>query len=513
MSSTFRHDSNGESGAKERSLTFRFATGAAWSFLGTGLSQALGLLASLVTARLLGRVGFGEIGMIQSTVGMLGVFSGLGLGLTATNYIAAFRQTAPCRAENVIALSMSLASLSGILMTTLLICGATQAASSIKAPQLTFALILASPLLLLGAIGGVQTGVLAGLESFGEIAKVNVARGLASFPLAVLGVKFGGRDGAVAAMLASAALGVAISEVAVRRQCTKNGIQFRWHGGWREHRIIASFSLPAFLSAATAGPAMWLANTLLVRQHDGYSQLGLLNAANQWRTIALFLPATVLQVALPLLSSSRHDPSHASQFSRIFEATQTLTVAVVFPLAALLMFFSDVIVRLYGVSFLSGGPALRAVAFTTCIMAIGAATGPAIQAKNRMWLAFGINSSCGAITVAFVWLTASPAGALSLAYGTALGYLLTTVWAFQYLRAELPKHMLTRVYQAIALSMSLLLIASALPQKARVLLALPIMVLVVVITFSRLVAESVRHRLLGNVRSLLTSRHLRSMAI
>jgi len=37
---------------------------------------------------LLGTVGFGELGVIQSTVGMFGVFAGLGLGMTATKYVA-----------------------------------------------------------------------------------------------------------------------------------------------------------------------------------------------------------------------------------------------------------------------------------------------------------------------------------------------------------------------------------------------------------------------------------------
>ena len=43
--------------------------------------------------------------MIQSTVGMFGVFAGFGLGLTATKHVAEFRQSDPDRAGRIIGLS------------------------------------------------------------------------------------------------------------------------------------------------------------------------------------------------------------------------------------------------------------------------------------------------------------------------------------------------------------------------------------------------------------------------
>src|ERR1035441_7680402 len=81
------------------SLRGRFARGAVWSLIGAALAQGANLAASVITARLLGRVQFGMYGMVQSTVGMLGVFAGLGLGLTATKYVAEFRSRDPERSE------------------------------------------------------------------------------------------------------------------------------------------------------------------------------------------------------------------------------------------------------------------------------------------------------------------------------------------------------------------------------------------------------------------------------
>lgn len=53
-------------------LAARFARGASWSLAGMGAAQALAVIASIVTARLLGKVGFGEFGMVTGTVGAFG---------------------------------------------------------------------------------------------------------------------------------------------------------------------------------------------------------------------------------------------------------------------------------------------------------------------------------------------------------------------------------------------------------------------------------------------------------
>src|ERR1022692_3038167 len=47
--------------------------------------------------------------MIQSTVGMLGIFAGLGLGITATKYVAELRSHDPERAGRIIALGCGVA--------------------------------------------------------------------------------------------------------------------------------------------------------------------------------------------------------------------------------------------------------------------------------------------------------------------------------------------------------------------------------------------------------------------
>ena len=95
------------------SLGTRFVQGAWWSLIGMGAAQGLAVLASIVSARLLGKVTFGEFGMVTGTVGAFGMLAGLGLGLTATKFVAERRVTDPARAGHVLGLVVQVALISG----------------------------------------------------------------------------------------------------------------------------------------------------------------------------------------------------------------------------------------------------------------------------------------------------------------------------------------------------------------------------------------------------------------
>ena len=66
-------------------IGYRLAKGVFWSMAGAVISRGLMLIATVLVVRMLGKTVYGELGMIQSTVGMFGVFAGFDLGLTATN--------------------------------------------------------------------------------------------------------------------------------------------------------------------------------------------------------------------------------------------------------------------------------------------------------------------------------------------------------------------------------------------------------------------------------------------
>jgi O-antigen/teichoic acid export membrane protein len=491
------------------SLRSRFARGAIWSLIGTLISQGLTLLAFIVTARFLGKAGLGELGIVNSTVGVFGTFAGLGLGLTTTKYVAEFRTKDAERAGRIIGLtSMIAAASSGLVAIGICLFAHPVATHILNAHELAEELRIGSLLLLLNTMNGVQTGTLSGLEAFREIAQANCLRGLIAFPLMIIGVVSWGLPGAVWGLVASSAVAWSLNHLFLRKKCRKAGISPHVSGIRHEFPILWSFSLPASLAEVAVGPAIWAANAILVNQTNGYAEMGVFSAANQWRNALMFIPNVLLQVALPILSSLDVDSSDSarSRFSNTFEITQTLTLAVVFPLGVLIMFYGDIVIGFYGAQFSNAFPSLVGVTLTVMIIGVSAAGGPAIQARDRMWVGFGLNLIWGTILLSVVWFSAARLGALSLAYSPAIAYMVMAVLTFVVLGPDLEKGALSRGIGAIALSITAAALSLAIPPLLRHILATPILLLSFWTIVFVLSTRHTRHLLFSQVRRSLAAR-------
>jgi len=418
------------------SLRGRFARGAFWSLIGAVISQGSLLAASVVTARLLGRERFGEYGMIQSTVGMFGVFAGMGLGLTATKYVAELRVTNPGRAGRIIALSTAVALGTGTAAVLALLAVAPWlAASTLNAPHLSTELRIAAGVLFLNALSGTQSGVLAGFEAFRAIARVNLIRGVLTFPLAVAGVLLWNLRGAVTALVAAAAVGWILNHFAIHAECRRSSVPVRWESFWTDRAILWRFSLPAFLGGAMTSPAIWAASSILVNQPHGYAEMGLFSAANQWRTAVAFLPSLFSQPLLSMLSNV--GVGDLRSFRKLLRANLLLSFGLSALIAAPIVFCSSWIMRAYGRHFLAGRPVLILLVLATVISSTAAVIGQAIASLDRMWWAFILNSIWALVLIASAIILVPRYGAVGLAEAFVASYSVHALTVSTYARVQI----------------------------------------------------------------------------
>ncbi len=412
-------------------LGSRLARGMFWSMAGAVISRGLMLAATILVARMLGKTVYGELGMIQSTVGMFGVFAGFGLGLTATKHVAQFRQSDPDRAGRIIALSGLFALLTGSIMALgLFIFAPWLAEHTINAPHLGGVLRIGALILFISALNGAQTGALAGFEAFKTIAYVNLFAGLISFPLLVSGAYFGGLTGAVWALAINLGFNWLLNHLALRKESRRHNVPFSLRDCSREWPVLWSFSLPAALSGVMIGPVNWVCAVLLVNQPDGYNEMGLFSAANQWFVMLLYLPALLGNVMLPVLSE-RIGQNEIKQSMKILKFAIKMNALLVFPLVLLTSIASPFIMNLNGEGFRSGWPTLVVVLFTAGLLAVQIPIGQIIAASGKMWLGFAMNSGW-AITFIVSTLLLLELGALGLASARAISYLVHTTWVSVY---------------------------------------------------------------------------------
>ena len=337
------------------SLKQRIISGSFWALLGSILTHGAAFAASVVAARFLGKTGFGELGLLRNTVGTLGIFAGLGLGLTGTKYIAELRESDPARAARIISLCLWTAFSAGLLMAALLLLAAPLLAEYvIAAPHLVTSLRIGALLLLVQAFDGAQKGVLAGFEAYRKTAVIYAIGGVATFLAVLAGVALWGVNGALVGYVAGAALMLLLNSKAIQQQRSRYGISTQTTGVWAERRILTTFSLPALLTSALGGPAIWAASALLVNQPGGYAEMGIISAAFQLTRLAMFVPRNALQVLLPVLSMELNKEGQESFNSRLMMLNSYTAFYLATSVVILLLFFIEPLLALYGTEFRDG---------------------------------------------------------------------------------------------------------------------------------------------------------------
>lgn len=415
------------------SLRGRFARGATWSLAGATLAQGANLIVSIITARLLGAREFGQFGIIQSTVGMLAVFAGLGLGVTASKYVAVFRTGDPARAGSIVALTCGAAIISGLSLTlALLLLAPLLAERTLNSATLTQPLRISSVLLFMHALNGAQNGALAGFEAFRAIARTNAFRAIVALPLTLLLVAQWGLLGAIASLIVTTAITCVFTHLSLRQACRSFGITFRLRAGWRERSILWTYSTPAFLSTILVAPALWLSNTMLVNQSGGFTELGVLTAAGQWRTTISFVPAVLAQFALPLLSNLDGNRD-LSRYRTALRWNLYVTAAAAITVALPVMGLSPWLMRLYGAGFEHGWLVLVLSSVTAVITCINSVIGTAILSSGSVWAGFAFNLMWASVLLMLsVWLIPAHL-ALGFALSMLCSYLAHSVWQAFYL--------------------------------------------------------------------------------
>lgn len=405
---------------------YRLARGTFWSLIGTVFARGFSVLASIVVARQLGKEGFGELGIIQSTVLNLSVFTAYGLGMTATKHVAEFRANDPERAGRILVLSGIVAAVSGACLALVLtIIAPWLATHTLAAPQLAGLLRIGALLLFLSSLNGAQVGALAGFEAFRTIARVNLLTGIPTFVCMVGGVLLGGLPGAVWGLVMGTAIGWLVAHLAVRKEAAKYGVPLSFRGIGREIPILRNFSLPAILASALFGPVGWVCSAMLVNEQDGYAQMGIFNATNQWFALIMFLPGLIGQVVLPILAESV-GAGDTARSRRILQLTVMANTVAVAPLVLIASLASPWLMSLYGAGFAPAWPVMAISLATAGLLAVQNPVSQTLNAEGHLWTVFFMNLGWAVLFIGANVLLIDR-GAAGLATARLIAYLFQSV--------------------------------------------------------------------------------------
>ncbi len=402
----------------EASYAARFARGALWSLVGTVGARLFGFATVVIVARFLGQAAFGELAMIQSTIGMLGTLAGLGVGMTATRYVAELRFKDPERTGRIISLTYLVSwSAGGVMALLCLMAASWLAVILVNAPHLAPEFRLASLLVLISAGFGPQPGVLAGMQAFRALARVNWLQGLAGLPVTVLLVWLAGLRGVILALILTTLMEALFSAFFLRREYQASHITLTLRGAWREHPVLWRFSLPALLSTLIFTATLWGTRVLLVNQPEGYLELGLFNAALQFQWMITAVNTITAAVAVPILAElhGRDDPA---RFDRAFALDLRLNWSLALVLGFVVLALSPWLMLVFGEKFRAAAPLLPLVVGLTVLGLVNSIGGQFFYSAGLMWEGFKITFiTCFLLlTIAYCLIPAWRAKGLALAY-------------------------------------------------------------------------------------------------
>jgi O-antigen/teichoic acid export membrane protein len=359
-------------------------------------------LANLVVIRLLGVNLVGQLGLIESWLGLVLVFSVFGLDLAATRYIAHHREKDAAQVGRIATTAFLLGALFslGVGLALYLILARTPPEGSgagvyalvgVTRDVLTDYAAVFLCLVVSLSLRQLAVGVIYGLQTFQTLVVANTVVGLLSLPISYLLVRWRGLAGALDAHLVLTIVETALLAGAIWRVLHRIHAPVSLRGFRLNARRLVGFGLPTFVGQLVANPVQPLATSFLASQPGGLVQVGLLTTARRLPSLANFLPASMASTVTPALSAEwgRDDPQHfADSILVALRMLWLLTLPIV-------VFFLAASPTLLGWLYGSEYTAAWVVAFIflvgTLLAGINETSDRAFAAANRMWLSTANN--------------------------------------------------------------------------------------------------------------------------
>lgn len=399
--STFPDESTWKSLANQwlprGSLRRTLAGGAFWSVAAAMSSGGLALIAGILFAQILGKMGFGRWGLVLATASAFSQFASFGVASTATKHVAELRNNDTARAGRTLALLLLVAlasvSLAALVCTVL---GGRLATRLYGDEELVLPLTLAG-LMVFGMVGSLMLqGALAGFEAFAFIAKVNLAQGLLLLGVAVPLTQWLGVVGTVVGMSVAHWAAMLLCMLGIISRTRRHHMPLDFSSAWMERRILWHYAIPSLLTACVTAPAHILSQAMVAHHVSGIAAIGGYYAAVRWRDMVLFIPTAVRCVTLPMLANLKGN-NEPARFLKALWANIALSGGIALAGAVPVCLLSTWIIGLYGPDFRADWDLIVILAGSAVVQAANDVVTQVTTCLERVWWQFAIHVVYGAM--------------------------------------------------------------------------------------------------------------------
>ena len=401
-------------------LGVRVRRGLTWSIVGGAVGQSCTLLTRILTARILGKLGYGHVAGFQSVAAAAAILGSLGMGVVATKYVSECREDDPGRAGRILGLAAIVTTAAGLVVASAMIAWATRIATvSFGTDALAGAVRWTALYSFFAILNGYQGGAMAGLEAFRSLAHLSLLTGLTTMAVSVLLSHLLGETGAIIAFAFSGPLTWACFQHGLRAEMKRFGINVTYRNAWRERDSLSRFALPASYSGMLGAIAIWWSYACLVRR-CGFSEIATFSAVTDFRTIVLFVPRLLVRATTPVLNQLC-GAGQLIRYRLVYRWSEAVNLmAGVFP-AVFLILAGPSLLKVFGKDFVASRGLLLLAMLSAVLESIACHAYQTTFAHKTLWWQAVVISTWSLLLVVIAYWAIPIWGAagLAAAYATA----------------------------------------------------------------------------------------------
>jgi len=301
------------------SLKERIIKGVFWSLIGNAISKLLSFVALILVARIFGPEEYGVFEMLRNTLITFGVFTGMGIGLTATKYIATFYKKDHEKISHLMGTIYFITLVTTSIFALFLLIFAREVAQILlNNENLTFLLKLGVILLITNTFVALQNAIFAGFEKFKTITKINFIVGVINIPLMVFFAYKFGITGVIIALIISGIIQVSYGYYHIYKVQKEENINVNFRKIKEDLLFLWKFSIPTFIATAMVAPIVLVSKSILTYEENGYIAIGLFSAAYTIQSVLILFNMTLNNALIPILTSEGDNKNKTFKMINIY---------------------------------------------------------------------------------------------------------------------------------------------------------------------------------------------------
>jgi O-antigen/teichoic acid export membrane protein len=373
------------------SLKERLVTGSMYSLIAIIVGKSLGMVTSVIYARLLGAEDLGVFLIYLQVAGLAVAFAGLGLGTAVTKLVAQLRVQDRTKLGESLSTVVTVTLVSST-MVAVAVFGLADALGRSVYGNGTLAVMIQifSIFLILNVLSMVGSSILQGFQAIRRLALVGIVLEAVGVPVAVVSLLAFGLLGAVFGGVLAAFVGVALIFGSAVRLWRKERIRVRISFHRDAARDLLLYSAPLLVSTLVLRMALLFQSSYLALAL-GFSEAGLFKVASTLYAVVLLIPSAISVPLLPLASELYATASpRRAKASLTSLIRMTSYVGVAFALAVGLA-ARPLVELLFGSQFRDVAPLVFVLAIAGFMEIIGRVGSDAVLGEGRTSLLLRID--------------------------------------------------------------------------------------------------------------------------